>query len=133
MERLDLVYKVVFMGFGASISYLWGGWSVLIQILLTFVVIDYISGMIASGIEGKLKSNVGFKGIAKKAMLFLVVAVAHQIDVAIGENHFIRDAVIFFYIANETLSIIENAGRIGVPIPEVLKRAVEILRAKGEK
>jgi toxin secretion/phage lysis holin len=131
MGKLD-VYNLVAVSSGAVVGFMWGGWSVLLQILVFVVVIDYISGMIAAGIEGKLKSTVGFKGIAKKVMLFLMVAIGHQIDLALGDSHVFRDATIFFYLGNELLSILENAGRIGLPVPEPLRRAVDILKSKGE-
>ena len=134
MERLDIIFKSIVAGAGAVIGYLWGGWSALLGILLAFVFIDYITGFIAAGAEGKLSSEVGFKGIAKKILIFVLVAVAHLLDEALGgDNDIFRDAVIFFYLANELLSIIENAGRAGLPIPGVLKNAVEILKGKGDE
>ncbi|GAA0302264.1 toxin secretion/phage lysis holin [Gracilibacillus halotolerans] len=119
---------------GAITSFLFGGWPALLNILLAFVVIDYITGLIASGIQGKLSSQVGWKGIAKKVVIFLIVGVAHLVDVALGgQTNMFRDTVIFFYLANELLSIIENAGRIGIPIPRILMNAVEALKGKGNK
>jgi len=131
---MENVYKFSMIALGGIVGYLWGGWSALLGILLAFVIIDYITGFIAAGAEGKLSSRVGFKGIAKKILIFVLVAVAHLLDEALGGNNDIfRDAVIFFYLANELLSIIENAGRAGLPIPEVLKNAVEILKGKGDE
>lgn len=129
----SLIYKGGSASFGAVIGYLYGGWSTLLGILLALVIIDYISGMMASFVEGKLKSAIGFKRIPKKIMIFALVAVAHLVDRAIGTNDLFRDATIFFYLANELLSIIENAGRIGLPVPEQIKQAVEVLRGKSEK
>jgi len=100
--------------------------------LLTFVVLDYVTGFLAAAKEGKLNSEVGLWGIAKKVAIFFVVAVAHLVDTALGDAHLFRDAAIFFYLANELLSITENTGRLGVPIPAAIQRAVEILRGKGE-
>ncbi|MEN2765782.1 phage holin family protein [Ornithinibacillus xuwenensis] len=133
MERFDLILKYGSVGLGGAVGYLWGGWSELLSILLTFVVIDYITGILAAGKEGKLNSSVGFRSIPKKVMIFLLVAVGHLIDGAMGDSHMFRDAVIFFYLANELLSILENAGRIGLPIPSVLSKAVEVLKGKGDK
>jgi toxin secretion/phage lysis holin len=116
---------------GASASYLFGGWSSLLSILLTFVVLDYLTGIAAAAKEGALKSDVGLWGIAKKIMIFGIVTVAHLIDTALGDAHLFRDTAIFFYLANELLSLIENAGRIGAPIPPILQKAVEVLREKG--
>ena len=116
---------------GGAVSYLYGGWSSLLGILLAFVVIDYVTGFVAAGTEGKLSSEVGLKGIAKKVFIFVMVAVAHLADQAIG-TEIIRDAAIFFYLANELLSITENSGRIGLPVPPFITQAVAILKGKGE-
>lgn len=134
MERLDMIFKTIIAGAGAVTGYLYGGWSVLLQVLLVFVIIDYLTGMVASGLKGELNSKIGFKGIIKKVMIFVIVAVAHMVDKAIGgEMSMLMDATIFFYIANELLSITENAGKIGIPIPEKLLNAVEVLKGKGEE
>jgi toxin secretion/phage lysis holin len=93
---------------------------------------DYISGVLAAGKEGKLNSDIGLWGIARKVSIFVVVAIAHLVDTALGDAHLFRDAAIFFYLANEVLSITENLGRIGAPIPGIIKQAVEVLRGKGE-
>lgn len=131
---MEHAYQITMTALGGLIGYLWGGWNALLGILLAFVIIDYITGFIAAGAEGKLSSEVGFKGIAKKILIFVLVAVAYLLDEALGGNNDIfRDAVIFFYLANELLSIIENAGMAGLPIPEVLKNAVEILKGKGDE
>lgn len=134
LERLDLgcIFKLIIASGGACASYLFGGWSQLLGILLAFVIIDYIAGVFASAIEGKLSSDIGRKGIAKKVFIFVIVAVAHLVDVALGNGNFFRDATIFFYLANETISILENGGRIGLPIPEVLQKAIEILKGKSQ-
>lgn len=117
---------------GAAVSYMYGGWSALLVILIVFTVLDYATGVLASGLEGKLSSKVGIKGIAKKIYIFVMVAAANLVDMTLGTDTFFRDAAIFFYIANELISIIENGGRIGVPIPPVIKQAVEVLQSKGE-
>lgn len=131
--KMESIIKYASAGIGAVISFVFGGWSTLLSILLAFVVIDYVSGFVAAGIEGKLSSNIGMKGIAKKVAVFFVVAVAHMMDVALGyDGHILRDATIFFFLANEALSILENAGRIGVPVPGALKKAIDILNEKSE-
>jgi len=130
---MDHIFKTVVSIGGALASYLFGGWSALLGILLAFVAFDYISGIIASATEGKLSSKIGFKVIPKKVMIFVMVAMGNLVDQALGgDNHIFRDGVIFFYLANELLSIIENAGRAGLPIPEQIKNAVDILKGKGE-
>src|SRR5690606_32453048 len=131
---MENVYKLSMTALGGIIGYLWGGWNALLGILLAFVIIDYITGFIAAGAEGKLSSEVGFKGIAKKIIIFVLVAVGHLLDKALGgQNDMFRDATIFFFLANELLSIIENSGRAGVPIPQILHNAVEILKGKGDE
>ena len=128
----EIIYKTVVTLSGGIVGWLFGGWSVLLQILLAFVFIDYVSGILASGVEGKLSSKVGFRGIAKKAMIFLIVAVGHLVDRAVGQGHMVSDAIVFFYLGMELLSITENAGRAGVPVPVQIKNAVEILKGKGD-
>lgn len=129
---MDKWFQTIVAAGGALASYLFGEWSALLSVLLTFVVIDYISGVIAAAVDGKLNSHKGWVGIAKKVSIFFIVAVAHLVDTALGDSHIFRDASIFFYIANEVLSIVENIGRMGVPIPEKLTNAVEVLKGKGE-
>lgn len=131
---MDHVYKFSMTALGGIIGYLWGGWSALLGILLAFAIIDYMTGLIAAGVEGKLSSSVGFRGIAKKILIFVLVAVGHLLDKALGgQNDMFRDATIFFFLANELLSIIENAGRAGVPIPQILQNAVEVLKGRDGK
>jgi len=129
---MENIVKTIIAVSGAAASFLFGGWSSLLSILLAFVVIDYVSGVAAAGKEGKLSSDVGLWGIARKVTIFVIVAVAHLVDQALGDAHLFRDAAIFFYLANEVLSIIENAGRIGVPVPPVLEKAVGVLNGKSE-
>ncbi|MGX2959389.1 phage holin family protein [Peribacillus sp. JNUCC 23] len=129
MERLDVFFKVAATLAGGVTGYLFGG-DTLFQILLVFVAIDYMQGLLASAYEGKLSSKIGFRGIAKKVMIFAIVA--HLIDTAIGENHLIRDAAIYFYLANELLSILENASRTGLPVPSQIKNAVLVLKGKAK-
>lgn len=130
-NALDKTFKSIITVLGAVVGYLWG-WSPLLPILLVFVVLDYVSGMLASAVEGKLSSQVGFKSIPKKIMIFFLVAIGHLIDGLLGDNHMFRDAVIFFFLSNELLSIIENSGRMGLPIPSILTKAVDILKGKED-
>lgn len=115
---------------GGFLTALLGGWDVALKVLVLFVVLDYITGLIAAYINKELNSNIGFKGIAKKVLLFIPVVVAYQIDLLIGQE-ILRNLAIFFYIANEGLSLIENAGRAGVPVPAAIEDALEQL--KGEE
>ncbi len=124
---------------GGTASFLWGGWDALLTTLAVFVVIDYVTGFLAAGKEGRLNSDVGLWGIAKKVLIFAVVTIAHHLDQHLPSilpfmegQSVLRDGTVLFYLANETLSILENAGRLGVPIPPGIQRAVEELKAKGE-
>lgn len=130
--KYENIFKTITAFGGALASYLFGGWSALLGILLAFVIFDYITGVIAAGIEGKLNSSIGWKGISRKVMIFVLVAMAHLVDMALGDSNVFRDATIFFYLANELLSIIENTGRIGLPVPDAIQKAVAILKGKGE-
>ncbi|WP_426642078.1 phage holin family protein [Paenibacillus illinoisensis] len=113
------------------VSYLFGGWSAVLGVLLFFVILDYLTGVAAGGATGKLKSKIGLIGIARKVFIFAMVAVGHLVDGILGDGHIFRDTVAFFYIANEMLSITENGGKLGAPIPNVIKQAIEVLKGKG--
>lgn len=128
---MDTTIKAIIAFGGAIASFLFGGWSSLLSILLAFVIIDYATGITAAYKEGTLRSDVGLWGIAKKVMIFGIVAVAHLVDSVLGDAHLFRDMAIFFYLSNELLSLIENAGRIGAPIPPGLQKAVEVLKGKS--
>ncbi|MFD3274548.1 holin family protein [Paenibacillus dendritiformis] len=131
MERLDLVLKWAGAFTTSAVTYLYGGWSAILGVLLVFVAIDYASGVAAAGKHGELKSRVGLWGIAGKVFIFAMVAAGHLIDSILGDSHMFRDTIIYFYLANELLSIIENGGKLGAPIPPVIKKAVEVLQGKG--
>ncbi len=118
---------------GSYITYFFGGWSVLLDVLLFMVILDYVSGFIAGSIEKKLSSTIGFKGIARKIFIFLLVAVAHKVDQALNAPDFFKNLTIFFYIANEGLSLVENMARIGVPVPKPLKKALIQIRSRSEE
>ena len=119
---------------GGLASYLFGGWSALLQTLVLFIVLDYVFAIVVASTHGELNSRKGFKGIAKKVGILVLVAVAHQVDRVLGDDSLIRDSVIFFYIANELLSILETVGKTNLPIPNALRKAVETLnnKSKGE-
>lgn len=127
-------FKSIAAALGAVSSYLFGGWSTALQTLFVFILIDYVTGILAAGKNGELSSKAGLKGIGRKAMIFVFVAMGHMADMQTsgGQLHLFRDGVIAFFVANEGLSVIENAGRMGVPVPEVVRKAVEALRnSKG--
>ncbi|WP_062231138.1 phage holin family protein [Fictibacillus sp. FJAT-27399] len=132
MSRAQLLFKSGSALAGVYAGYLFGSMSPLIKALVILAIIDYISGICASAYEGKLSSSVGFKGIIKKVIIFCIVAVAHSLDSLFG-GQYIRDATIFFYLSNELLSIIENAGRTNIPIPGLIRKAFLILKPKSDK
>jgi toxin secretion/phage lysis holin len=130
--RLERVLLVAGSGMGAYIIQLFGEWNPLLTFLVAVVILDYFTGVIAGAIEGKLSSRFGLKGIARKVLIFALVTVAHLLDTILSDQYFIRNATIIFYICNEMISIIENVGRAGVPVPEFLKKAVEVLKKRGK-
>jgi toxin secretion/phage lysis holin len=132
MDKWEVIYKSVIALTGAVVGYLFGDGGIVLQVLLVFMAFDYLTGFLASGVEGKLSSKVGFKGIAKKLMILCLVAVGHQIDKTVGQGDITQNMVTFFYLGNELLSILENVGRSGLPIPDALKQAVDVLKGKGE-
>lgn len=114
---------------GAIIGFFIGGADGLIKALIVFAIVDYITGVAAAAIEHRLNSEIGFKGITKKLLLFCIVGVAHILDLyVLGTRAACRSAVVLFYIANEGLSIIENVARCGLPIPDKLKIILEQLK-----
>ncbi|MDF9626494.1 phage holin family protein [Bacillus cereus] len=133
MDRIDVVLKTFIATFGGFCGYFLGGWDATLKVLVIMAAIDYITGVVAAGYNGELKSKVGFKGIAKKVVLFLLVGAAAQLDTVLGSNNAIREATIFFFMGNELLSLLENAGRMGIPLPQALTNAVEILGGKQKQ
>jgi len=125
------VLRIAAAGIGGIATYIWGPWDALIIALVAMVAIDYITGIIKAAVQGKLSSLVGFKGLLKKVAIFLLVAVGVMVDKIIpATNEAVRSAVIFFYIANEGLSILENAGELGLPLPAALKKSLEKMKDK---
>lgn len=122
---------------GGFVASLFGGWDAALTTLLLFMVIDFISGLVVAGVfhnstkseTGTLQSFAGWKGLCRKCMTLLFVLIAYRLDLAIGVNY-IRDTVIIGFIANELISIIENAGLMGLPLPEVITQAIDILKKK---
>lgn len=125
---------------GAAVSTIFGGWSEALTTLLICMAIDYITGLVVAGVfhnspktaTGALESNAGLKGLFRKAAMLLFVLIGHRLDLAVGTTY-IRDAVCIAFIANEVLSVVENAGLMGVPIPEVITNAIDVLKNKEEK
>ena len=123
--------QMAFAAIGGWLGWTLGGYDGFLYALIAFMIIDYVTGVMCAILERKLSSDIGARGIFKKVLIFILVAVAHIIDSRIiGNGGAIRTAVIFFYVSNEGISIIENAARIGLPIPEKLKKVMEQLGDK---
>lgn len=134
MKEFWNTIQLIFTAVGGWLGYFLGGCDGLLYALIAFVVIDYITGVMCAIIDRKLSSAVGFKGIFRKVMIFLLVGIANIIDVqVIGTGAVLRTAVIFFYISNEGVSLLENAGHLGLPIPEKIKTVLEQLHDRAEK
>ena len=134
MDNVVDALRIAAAGIGGIVTYIWGPWDALIIALVAMVIIDYITGVIKAAVQGKLSSAVGFRGLLKKVAIFLLVAVGVMVDRVIpATNEAVRSAVIFFYIANEGLSILENAGELGLPLPAALKKSLEKMQDKEEK
>lgn len=124
---------------GGFIASLFGGWDTALATLLIFMAVDYATGLIVAGVfhksqkteSGALESRAGWKGLCRKGTSLLVVLVAYRLDLVIGSN-FVKDATIIAFIANETISIIENAGLMGAPIPAVIVKAIDVLKQKAD-
>lgn len=125
---------------GSFIASLFGGWSAGLTTLLIFMAIDYCTGLIVAGVfhkskkseDGRLESKAGWKGLIRKGVSLLIVLVACRLDILLGVNY-IRDATIIAFCANEALSLVENAGLMGVPMPAIITNAIELLQKNSEK
>ena len=134
MKEFWNTIQLIFTAVGGWLGYFLGGCDGLLYALIAFVVIDYITGVMCAIINRELSSAVGFKGIFRKVMIFLLVGIANIIDVqVIGTGAVLRTAVIFFYISNEGVSLLENAGHLGLPIPEKIKTVLEQLHDRATK
>ena len=134
MKEFWNTIQFIFTAVGGWLGYFLGGCDGLLYALIAFVAIDYITGVMCAVIDRKLSSAVGFKGIFRKVLIFLLVGIANIIDVqVVGTGAVLRTAVIFFYISNEGVSLLENAGHLGLPIPERVKTVLEQLHDRVEK
>lgn len=136
MKEFWNTIQLIFTAIGGWLGYFLGGCDGLLYALIAFVVIDYITGVMCAINDKTLSSEVGFRGICRKVLIFLLVGIAHILDVqVIGTGSVLRTAVIFFYLSNEGVSILENSAHLGLPIPEKLKAVLEQLhdRAENEK
>lgn len=125
--------QIVFTAIGGFLGYTLGGCDGFLYALVTFITLDYITGVMLAIVERKLSSEVGFRGIFRKVLIFIMVSIGHIIDSKIiGTGSAIRTAVIFFYASNEGISILENAAKLGLPIPDKLRAVLDQI-GKGDK
>lgn len=133
MKEFWNTIRLIFTAIGGWLGWFLGGCDGLLYALIAFVAIDYITGVMCAVIDHRLSSEVGFKGIFKKVLIFLLVGVANILDVqVIGTGCVLRTAVIFFYISNEGVSLLENAAYLGLPVPEKIKTVLEQLHSRSE-
>lgn len=133
MKDIFNTIQIIIAAVGGYIGYFLGGWDGFLYALVAFVVIDYLTGIMVAILEKRLSSEVGFRGIFKKVLIFSLVAVGHIVDSQlIQTGSAIRTAVIFFYLTNEGISILENTAKIGLPVPEKLKTVLEQLNKEDK-
>ena len=134
MKEFWNTIQLIFAAVGGWLVYFLGGCDGLLYALIAFVVIDYITGVMCAISDKTLSSEVGFKGICRKVLIFLLVGIGHIVDAqVIGSGGVLRTAVIFFYLSNEGVSLIENAAHLGLPVPDKLKAVLEQLHDRAEK
>ena len=133
MKEFWTSVQVVFTAIGGWLGWFLGGCDVLMYALIAFVVVDYITGIMCAIVDKKLSSEVGFKGICKKVLIFLLVGMANILDVnIIGSGSVLRTAAIFFYLSNEGVSLLENAAHLGLPVPNAMKEVLQQLHDRAE-
>lgn len=134
MKEFWNTIQLIFTGIGGWLGYFLGGCDGLLYALLIFVAIDYITGVMCAISNRTLSSEVGFKGICRKVLIFLLVGIANILDAhVIGSGSVLRTAIIFFYISNEGISLLENAAHLGLPVPEKIKTVLEQLHDRSTK
>ena len=134
MKEFWNTIQLIFAAIGGWLGWFLGGCDGLLYALIAFVTIDYITGVMCAIADHSLSSEVGFRGIFRKVLIFLLVGIGHILDTqVIGSGSVLRTAVIFFYISNEGVSLVENAAHLGLPIPEKLKDVLEQLHDRAEK
>lgn len=134
MKEFWNTIQLIIAGLGGWLGYFLGGSDGLLIALIIFVMADYITGVMCAIADRKLSSSAGFKGICRKVLIFLLVGIANMVDIHVmGNGSVLRGTVIFFYLSNEGLSILENAGHLGLPIPSQLKNVLEQLHNRNEK
>ena len=133
MKEFWTSVQVVFTAIGGWLGWFLGGCDGLMYALIAFVAVDYITGIMCAIVDKKLSSEVGFKGICKKVLIFLLVGMANILDVnIIGSGSVLRTAAIFFYLSNEGVSLLENAAHLGLPVPNAMKEVLQQLHDRAE-
>lgn len=140
METKYFSFLTVIGAIGGAIAQAFGGWTSALTTLVIVMGVDYITGLIVAGVfhrsgkskTGTLSSCAGFKGLCKKGVMLLIVLVATRLDIMIGTS-FIKDCCVISFVCNEMISITENAGLMGIPIPQVIAKAIDVLKSKEEK
>ena len=134
MKEFWNMIQLVFAGLGGWLGWFLGGCDGLIYALLVFVVVDYVTGVLCAISDRALSSEVSFRGLCRKVLIFMLVAIGHILDVyVIGNGSVLRTAVIFFYMSSEGISLLENAGHLGLPIPDQLRLVLEQLHDRDDK
>ncbi|MFR8713165.1 holin family protein [Anaerotignum lactatifermentans] len=134
MKEFWNLIQFIFTAVGGWLGYFLGGCDGLLIALVVFVAVDYLTGVMCAVSDKKLSSEVGFKGICRKVLIFLLVGIANILDAqVIGTGSVLRTAVIFFYLSNEGVSLLENAAHLGLPVPEKIKTVLEQLHDRAEK
>ncbi len=139
MTNVKAIICTVFGVIGGAVAKLFGGWTEDMITLIIFMAIDFVMGLILAGVfhksnksaSGNLDSRAGWKGLCKKGVTLLFVLIAHRLDISL-QTDYIRTATIIGFIANEIISIVENAGLMGIPLPEVITKAIDILKHRGD-
>ena len=134
MKEFWNMIQIIFTAVGGWLGYFLGGCDGLLIALVVFAITDYITGVMCAIADKKLSSEIGFKGICRKVIIFMLVGIAHVLDSnVIATGSVLRTAVIFFYLSNEGVSLLENAAHLGLPVPEKLKDVLEQLHDRAEK
>jgi toxin secretion/phage lysis holin len=138
MKNIDILSSIVGI-IAAFFTTLFGGWTAGMTTLMIFMAVDYISGIIVAGVfkkskkseNGALESRAGFKGLCRKGMILIVVLIAYRLDLLLNTTY-IRDMVVIGFCTNELVSIVENAGLMGIPLPAIITKAIDVLKKKAE-
>ena len=134
MKELWNTMQIILAAVGGWLGYFLGGCDGLVYALILFVAADYVTGVMCAAVDKRLSSEIGFKGICKKVLIFVLVGLANILDMhIIGTGSVLRTAVIFFYISNEGVSLLENAAHLGLPVPEKLKDILQQLHNRAEE